>query len=391
MASSRMPARLHLPAARRAVVALGVVGALAVSATPAAAEPAPATSREAAGLIAARARDLEVLTEKFNEARERLKATERSAHRAADDLEAARAALARARDRVRVVARSAYTGNRLDPLQAMLTSNSPDDLLDRVGTLHAIAEHNDGVLGGAEDATHAADRAQAQAEEVAADAQRQVDRVAAQKKDLDAQIAVFKAAYDRLHAAEERASRAAAERRARDRAAAAERATAAARRAAPATAARPAHAAPHAAAAPAAPAPAAQAAPAPAAPPAVVAGGSAAAQTAVRTALAQVGDPYVWGAAGPNAFDCSGLMQYAYAAAGISLPHSSAMQSTMGVPVSRSELRPGDLIFFYSPVSHVGMYIGNGQMVHASTSGQPVKIAPVDYMPSYHSARRIAG
>jgi cell wall-associated NlpC family hydrolase len=380
MASSRMPARLHLPAARRAVVALGVVGALAVSATPAAAEPAPATSREAAGLIAARARDLEVLTEKFNEARERLKATERSAHRAADDLEAARAALARARDRVRVVARSAYTGNRLDPLQAMLTSNSPDDLLDRVGTLHAIAEHNDGVLGGAEDATHAADRAQAQAEEVAADAQRQVDRVAAQKKDLDAQIAVFKAAYDRLHAAEERASRAAAERRARDRAAAAR-----------AAAARPAHAAPHAAAAPAAPAPAAQAAPAPAAPPAVVAGGSAAAQTAVRTALAQVGDPYVWGAAGPNAFDCSGLMQYAYAAAGISLPHSSAMQSTMGVPVSRSELRPGDLIFFYSPVSHVGMYIGNGQMVHASTSGQPVKIAPVDYMPSYHSARRIAG
>ena len=107
--------------------------------------------------------------------------------------------------------------------------------------------------------------------------------------------------------------------------------------------------------------------------------------------MAQLGDPYVWAAAGPDAFDCSGLMQYAYAAAGISLPHSSSMQSTMGVPVSRSELQPGDLIFFYSPVSHVGMYIGNGQMVHASTSGSPVKIAPVDYMPSYHSARRIAG
>ena len=122
-----------------------------------------------------------------------------------------------------------------------------------------------------------------------------------------------------------------------------------------------------------------------------VAGGSGAAQTAVRTALAQVGDPYVWGAAGPDAFDCSGLMQYAYSAAGISLPHSSRMQSTMGVPVSRAALQPGDLLFFYSPVSHVGMYIGNGQMVHASTSGQPVKIASVDYMPSYHSARRIAG
>ena len=204
---------------------------------PAAAEPAPATSREAADLIAARARDLEVLTEKFNEARERLKATERVGPPGRRRTRGGPGRAGPARDRVRVVARSAYTGDRLDPLQAMLTSNSPDDLLDRVGTLHAIAEHNDGVLGGAEQATHAADRAQAQAEEVAADAQRQVDRVAAQKKDLDAQIAVFKAAYDRLHAAEERASRAAAERRARDRAVAARAAAAA----------RPAHAAPHAA------------------------------------------------------------------------------------------------------------------------------------------------
>ena len=108
------------------------------------------------------------------------------------------------------------------------------------------------------------------------------------------------------------------------------------------------------------------------------------------TALAQVGKPYVWGAAGPSAFDCSGLMQYAYSAAGISLPHSSSAQSTMGVPVSRSALQPGDLVFFYSPVSHVGMYIGNGQMVHAATSGEPVKVVSLDSMPNYNSARRIA-
>ena len=107
--------------------------------------------------------------------------------------------------------------------------------------------------------------------------------------------------------------------------------------------------------------------------------------------MAQLGDPYVWAAAGPDAFDCSGLTQYAYAAAGIQLPHSSSMQSTMGSPVPRSALVPGDLVFFYSPVSHVGIYIGNGQMVHASTSGEPVKTASVDSMPSYNSARRIAG
>ena len=71
-------------------------------------------------------------------------------------------------------------------------------------------------------------------------------------------------------------------------------------------------------------------------------------------------------------------MVYAYAAAGINLPHSSRMQSQMGTPVSRSELQPGDLVFFYSPVSHVGMYIGNGQMVHAPTFGDVVKVASID-------------
>jgi cell wall-associated NlpC family hydrolase len=92
-------------------------------------------------------------------------------------------------------------------------------------------------------------------------------------------------------------------------------------------------------------------------------------QAAVDTALAQVGDAYVWGASGPDAFDCSGLTQYAYAAAGINLPHSTRMQATMGTAVSRADLQPGDLIFYYSPVSHVSMYNGNGHMVPASTAG----------------------
>ena len=119
-------------------------------------------------------------------------------------------------------------------------------------------------------------------------------------------------------------------------------------------------------------------------------GGSGAARTAVSTALAQVGDPYVWGAAGPGSFDCSGLTQYAYTAAGVSLPHSSSMQSQMGASVPSSAMAPGDLLFYYSPVSHVAMYIGNGQMVHASTSGQPVKVVSVDSMGAITAMRRIA-
>ena len=116
-----------------------------------------------------------------------------------------------------------------------------------------------------------------------------------------------------------------------------------------------------------------------------------AAQTVVDTALAHQGAPYAWGGAGPSSFDCSGLVQYAYKAAGVSLPHSSRMQSTMGTPVSRNQLQPGDLVFFYSPVSHVAMYIGNGEIVHASTSGEPVKVASLDSMGSFNSARRITG
>jgi cell wall-associated NlpC family hydrolase len=115
-----------------------------------------------------------------------------------------------------------------------------------------------------------------------------------------------------------------------------------------------------------------------------------AAQIAVDTALAQQGKPYVWGGAGPDSYDCSGLTQYAYAAAGIALPHSSSMQSTMGTPVAYSDLQPGDLVFFYSPVSHVAMYIGNGQIVQASTYGQPVAVTELAYMPDFNSARRVA-
>ena len=113
----------------------------------------------------------------------------------------------------------------------------------------------------------------------------------------------------------------------------------------------------------------------------------ASAQKAVQTALAQIGDPYVWAAAGPDAFDCSGLTSYAWAAAGVSLPHSSAQQYNYGTHVSRSQVRAGDLVFFYSPISHVGIAINNAQMVHASTYGVPVKVADIDSSPFVGATR----
>ncbi|OIJ67424.1 NlpC/P60 family protein [Streptomyces mangrovisoli] len=105
------------------------------------------------------------------------------------------------------------------------------------------------------------------------------------------------------------------------------------------------------------------------------------AAAAVSYAYSKLGSPYVWGATGPGAFDCSGLAQAAYRAAGVSLPRTTYAQIDAGRRVSRSELEPGDLVFFYSGISHVGIYVGNGMMIHAPNPSEPVKLAPVDEMP----------
>ncbi|MFI9173989.1 C40 family peptidase [Streptomyces lincolnensis] len=105
------------------------------------------------------------------------------------------------------------------------------------------------------------------------------------------------------------------------------------------------------------------------------------AAAAVSYAYSKLGSPYVWGATGPDAFDCSGLIQAAYRSAGISLPRTTYAQIGAGQRISRSELLPGDLVFFYSGISHVGLYVGNGRMVHAPNPSAPVREAPISEMP----------
>jgi cell wall-associated NlpC family hydrolase len=117
----------------------------------------------------------------------------------------------------------------------------------------------------------------------------------------------------------------------------------------------------------------------------VPASGRAAA--AVKYALAQVGDAYVWGAAGPSAFDCSGLTMMAWGTAGVGLPHSSRAQYSSGPHVSEGDLQPGDLVFFYTPISHVGMYIGNGMIVHAANPSAGVRVSPLHSMPYVGAVR----
>jgi cell wall-associated NlpC family hydrolase len=347
----RTPRTLAL---RRGGLALTAVLGVLLASTPAQAAPGdPTTTAKAAALVAARAHDLEALTETFNEAREKLTAQTRAAQDAAATLKKATAELAAAQQQVRGIARAAYTGEGQGSLRVMLTSGSADDFVDRVTTLQTIAGHQNGIVGRAAGANIAAAQAQAAAVDSAKAAQKKFDAVSAQQAHLQAQIAEYQAVYNRLSAADKAATVAAASHE--TRASRGERTEA----------------------------------PAPVSGPIVA--DSRAAQIAVNTAMAQRGKPYVWAATGPNTFDCSGLVRYAYAAAGIDLPHSSRMQARIGRSVSRDDLRPGDLVAFYSPISHIGIYIGNGLMVHAPSTGDVVKVSPIDRIGGIAAMTRVAG
>ena len=344
---------------------LGTAATVALTVLPGSAAAAPGgsvtratTAQEATELVTAATHELEVTSEQLNEAQETLaeqRAAADAAGKAVADAQAQRDALDA---QMRQVARSAFTGENLSRFNALMTSGSAEEFISQVSTLDAIADHGTEVLAQVTAAAAAAEQAKADADAAASAAQQTLDRVTAQQSDLTTRIADYQAQYDALSAAQQRQVVADHTGPVLD---------------APAPSAAPTTAAVRAAA-----------------PTAAASANSEAAQSAVDTALAQLGDPYVWGAAGPGSFDCSGLTQYAYAAAGVSLPHSSRLQSTMGTPVSRADLQPGDLVFFYSPVSHVGMYVGSGKMVHASTFGSPVLVTSVD-MSGYVGARRLVG
>jgi cell wall-associated NlpC family hydrolase len=108
---------------------------------------------------------------------------------------------------------------------------------------------------------------------------------------------------------------------------------------------------------------------------------------AVRTAFAQLGDPYAWGAAGPSSFDCSGLTMFSWGAAGVSLPHSSSAQYSVVRHVSIADLQPGDLVFYYSPISHVGIYIGGDRIIDAPYPGLNVHVTGLYSMPLVGAGR----
>lgn len=357
--SRRFPAPWSQRGMRAGVLLLA--GAIGFSLTPSAAQAAPSasaptSSSQAAALVAARAHDLEAVTEQYNTAKVQFDADQAAAKAAAATLQKAQAQLAAAQQQVRGIARASFTGSDLSSFQAMLTSHSAHDFVDKVSTIQMVAGHQTDVLNQAVAAGKTAAQAQAAAAKAASDAKAHFDSVAAEQAKLQAQIADFQKQFNQLSAQEQRAAMTAAGSGGGTQ-----------------------------------PASRADRAPVASATIGPVVAPSQAAQIAVTTALAQRGKPYVWAAAGPGSFDCSGLIMYSYAAAGIGLPHSAAMQVRMGHPVSRAQLQPGDLVGYFSPVSHIGMYVGNGMIINAPTAGDVVRVVPIDWPGSVTAMTRLAG
>jgi cell wall-associated NlpC family hydrolase len=320
--------------------ALALTAGVVVVLTPSTGSAAPGTAADARQAVTDTGQKLDALDEQVQQAVDTAQQQQAAADAAAGSAAAARAQLAALEPQLRAIAQTGYVGTTRGRLAAFLTSGSADDLIQQMNTLDQLASHADAIVAAAAAARTGAEQAQQTAAAAAAAAAEAESALQAQKAELEDQLAGFQADLARLSAADRV--------RVQDVVSG-----------------------PDVVAAPAA------------AP-------TAAAGVAVQTALAQVGDMYGTGASGPDRFDCSGLTAYAYAAAGVSLPHSSRAQSTMGVAVSRADLQPGDLVFFYSPISHVGMYIGNGQMVHASVTGKPVAVTSVDKS-GYVTARRVTG
>ena len=280
-------------------------------------------------------------------------------------LEAAKSQLATYQGAVDKLAASVYMGGRTDGLTAILTVSSPQNLIDKMAVQRVMATQMSEQMQNFRAANRQAVVIEAASAKSAADAEAAADDAAAVRADLQrkqselqVQISSVKARYAMLTAAQQAAM------------------------------ARP--------PAPDALPPSVTAAPTAAAGSDIAAlaalprpggGGSGAGAAAVQAALTRLGDPYVWGGSGPGAFDCSGLVMWSFQQSGVFLPHSSQMQSGGGQAVSTDQMQPGDVVTYYSDASHVGLYIGDGMIVHASTYGVPVAVESVNNAPIYNVRR----
>ena len=377
----RTPTSLRAPVLR-AVAAVSVAVSSVAATTIVTAPPAVADIRHdiqtAQAKLDALNNAAEAAAERYNEARLRLAAAQQRSQTAAHTLTQAQERFDRSRRVISAFAVQAYMGGGVDTLPAFVSGSSPTEFLDKMTTLQAISNSQRQAL--AELAAATAQHEQAQASATAAvNAQQQALRAAqAQKATVQPDAAQAQRVLTDLQHKQAQLIEAAR--------------AAAARRAAEAQAAALARQQRLAALAAAA---FARQSLTPAYTPTPVRYTGDAVATAISVAKAQLGKPYVWGAAGPDTFDCSGLTLYAYGKAGIYLPHYTGDQWNEGRHVAESDLQPGDLVFFNTdaPLGHEGMYLGNGEFIHAPHTGDVVKISTLTgyYQQTYAGAVRLVG
>jgi cell wall-associated NlpC family hydrolase len=318
---------------RRSRGAVALAAALVAVATgllsPTVADAAPGSAAETGELVRQAAQQLTLVDGQVEAAELTVAAQQEAATAAAAQAAAAQAAVAAYEPQLRAIAQSGYTGKTQSGFAAFLTSQSATDLVQQMTTLDMIAEHTNSIMSEVARLQAVALQAKAVADGAAATATAGLAQLEGQRAEVQKQVAQYQADFARLSSTEQVAVTTAVAGRSLQ---------------APRDLPMP----------------------------------SGAAGGAIQAALAEIGAAYQYGATGPDAFDCSGLTSYAFATVGISLPRSAAAQAQVGTQVSRGELQAGDLVFFYSPISHVGIYIGNGMMVHARTYGSPVAVTSVD-------------
>ncbi|MFE1552322.1 NlpC/P60 family protein [Streptomyces sp. NPDC058718] len=332
MASHRRPARVTVLTAAAAATAAASLGAVPASADPGA---GPAATRATVDRLFEEA---EKATEGFNQADEKTDALRRTVSRAQDGLARGQDRINHMRGALGSVAGAQYRSGGIDPALALLLSSDPDSYLDRASALDRVTARQGAALGELRREQRRLNQKRDEARTALAELERSRADVARHKRTVERKLAEARRVLAAL-TVEERADYDRASRSGGRADAAGEL------------------------------------------PPLADLGpGSSRASAAVIAARSAIGKPYVWGATGPSGFDCSGLMVWSYRQAGISLPRTSQGQRHAGRQVPLSQAQPGDLVTYRGDASHVGIYAGNGQVIHAPYPGARVRYDPVNMM-----------
>ncbi|MGZ4131674.1 MAG: NlpC/P60 family protein [Actinomycetota bacterium] len=310
--------------------AIGVPSIVVSVSSPSVAAPSAADVANAKAQLDQLNHEFEVAVERYNEAQVRLQSTQDRLGEAKRTMDEAQATAQRARDELSTRAVSAYTGMGTQ-LDAILGAGNLSEFSDRLEFMGALAQSDAELAAKADAASQEARWAAQEYAKVLGEQQTALDQISAERDHIEGLLNQAQGLYEQMSQQRQDYLQALAAQRA------------AAAQATPAE-------------------------PPPVAPPPP--GDSSKASIAIGAAESVIGTQYVFGAADPSVgFDCSGLTMWAYAQAGVSLPHSAAAQYDVLPHVALSDIQPGDLLFFYSPISHVALYIGGGQMIHARHPG----------------------